>query len=189
MKQFLILLNVLLIPVFSIAQESYTYRTLEDLLDNKPTDEIPSTFRYKRQRHQGRLKGKKISAYRFKGSRDYKLPKGKTFAVFMDGQLFINPDRPRLRRSTDFFKVEWIGDYGYFVNIQEYPVWVNEVLMEETVLKEKLLDRSTGKIIDLNKKNLRAILQDRPELLKDFELERKKKRKLKEYLILSENES
>ncbi|MDW3194886.1 MAG: hypothetical protein R8G66_21105 [Cytophagales bacterium] len=189
MKQLLILLSILLIPALSTAQDSHTYRTLEDLLANQPAEEIPPTFRYERQRHQGKLRGQKIAAYRFKGPREYKLPKTKTFAVYMDGSLFINLNRPKLRKNTDFFKVEWIGNYGYFVDIHKYPVWIDEVYMEDTILKEMLLDRSTGTIIELSKKNLRIILQDHPKLLQDFERERKKKKKLKEYLVLSAREA
>lgn len=188
MKQ--LLLAIFLLPMIALGQDSYSYGTLEDLLADEPTSAIPATFRYERQRHSGKLRGKKIAAHRFKGPRGEKLPKGKTFAVYMDGFLFINPDRPRLRKQADFFKVEWIGDFGYFVSIDEYPVWMDgnstngNTWLEETVLKEKLLYRSTGRIINLTRRNLREILQNRPQLLRDFELEKNKKRKLKEYLVL-----
>ncbi len=183
MKQPFILFSLLFLPLLSFSQESHAYRTLEDLLSNKSSESIPPTFRYERQRHQGKLRGDKVAAYRFKGPKDHKLSREKTLAVYMDGFLFINPGRPKLKQNADFFKVEWIGDYGYFVDIHEYPIWIDEVYMEDTIIKEKVLDRSTGRIMELSKKNLRLILQDNPPLLLEFEQERKKKKKLKEYLI------
>ncbi len=182
MKQLLIFISFSLLPALSYAQGSNAYRTVEDLLADRPAEEIPPTFRYERQRHQGKLRGEKVAAYRFKGPKEYKFSKERTFAVYMDGSLFVNPDRPKLKQRTDFYKVEWIGEYGYFVDIHEYPIWIEQTYIEDTILKEMVLDRSTGKLIELNKRNLRTILQDRPMLLMEFDSEKRKKRKLKEYL-------
>lgn len=188
MKRSLILLSIAIVPFFTNAQYNCTYKTLEDFLVNSPASEIPPTFRYERQRHCGKVRAVKVAAHRFKGPKNQKLPKGKVFAVYMDGLLFVNPNRPRLRKVTDFFKVEWIGDYGYFVDIQDYPVWMNESYMEDTLIKERLIDRNSGRIIELSKRNLRTILQDSPQLLKDFENEKQKRRKMKEYLVLHQQQ-
>ena len=183
-----ILISVGLWAQGSGAYVNVTFTSLKDLMAREPAFTIPQAFHFERQKHRGKVNGQKVAAYRIQGPKKRKLPRTNVFAILMDGALYVNPDRPRLTRRADFYQVEWIGTYGYFIDMQDYPVWVDDVYMEQTNLKEKLIDTSTGKIVDLNKKILRKILQDQPELLVAFEAEGRKGRKLKEYLIRAQRQ-
>lgn len=158
------------------------FGSLKDLLDREPTHELPDDLCELKTRNRGRINGMRAVAFRIKGSKKHKLPKGRAIAILMNGDLYINPDRPRLNKRADFYKVDWIGSYGYFINSEEYPVWCGDSFDIETFLVESLIDPSNREIITLNKKSLRRILQDEPALLQEFEQQTRKKKKLRTYL-------
>lgn len=106
-----------------------TFSSLSDLMDHKPSDILSSEFHCERHKYKTKINGNKVTAYRVKGPKRSKLPKGKVFAILVDGQLFINPDCPRLTRRADFYQVDWIQTHGYFINLDEYRAWIHDVFM------------------------------------------------------------
>lgn len=103
---------------------------------------------------------------------------------FSDGNdIFLKASGSKLRPSTQFLKLEVIGQYYYYEEIVYSTVSTGTTTIITPVLYKRIMDMNTGEIKVLNKKTLIGIIGDNENLLREFLDAHQKDKKLKEYLV------
>ncbi len=147
------------------------FRNINDLLDNRPSDEI-STFVNKRNQ------GLNITYYQLELSRKKRREIGRVFSFSDETGFYINPRKPKLRKRTNFFKADTIGDFIHFIEMVSVTTPVNNY----SYRAEQLLDIRSGKVKRLSRSLLRELIADDQQLLEMFNNEKGKSAKLASYL-------
>ena len=101
---------------------------------------------------------------------------------FSDGQHdYVKVNRLRVFRVSRFAKAEPIGKYLYYHDVAYYLdrrlpfLWA-------AYPTDRLIDKETGKHMNLSIHLLKKLMVDKPELLQSFKNDKHKTNKLKEYL-------
>lgn len=147
------------------------FRNINDLLNNRPSDEI-STFVNERKQ------GLDITYYRLKVSKKMGRKMGRVFSFSDETGFYINPRKPKLRKRTNFFKADSIGDFIHFIEMAS----VTSVGYTYSYQAEQLLDIRSGKVKSLTRSLLRELIADDQQLLEMFNNEKGKSAKLASYL-------
>ena len=107
-----------------------------------------------------------------------KTTKQKKLYGFSDGknQYIRQPDAVGLTR--EFLKIDNMGKYGYFEDV----AYISTGSVMIPFITRYILDMNSGKITRIERKQIREILADDPELLKAFNEESQKDKKFREYL-------
>ena len=153
------------------------FRNLEETLNSEPDTVLNKTILKARKRRYG------IYYHRLDVDRKVGRAIGKVYG-FTDGQeVYINPGTPKLRKGTDFYKVERIDRFLHYKVVERitFPVAGAAPAVIEFPA-EKLLDTETGKSKTLTRGRLRKLIADDEELLAAFNQEKRKSKKLKLYL-------
>lgn len=146
-------------------------RNINDLLDNRPTDEI-STFVNERDQ------GLNITYYQLEVSNKMGREIGRVFSFSDETGFYINPRKPKLHKRTNFFEADTIGDFIHFIEM----VSVNTPGNNYSYRAEQLLDIRSGKVKSLTRSLLRKLIADDKQLLEMFNNEKGKSAKLASYL-------
>lgn len=147
------------------------FRNINDLLDNRPSDEI-STFVNERDQ------GLNITYYQLEVSKKIGREIGRVFAFSDETGIYINPGKPKLGKRTNFFKADTIGDFLHFIELASVTTLGNTYPYTE----EQLLDIRSGKVKCLSMSLLRELIADDQQLLEMFNNEEGKSAKLASYL-------
>lgn len=187
------LFSVLLICSFIVQSQSLIindtiykpgiYRTFEEFKYNNPSLE----FKYEittRNRGYGFLNSAgQVTFYRIVIDKKVGKSIGEVYG-FSDGKsVYINEELPRLGPKAEFSKIEYFAKYCYFEDIFYTTIYNGTSTTTAASLDEKIIDINTGVVISLNKQTLRDLLANDSELLDEFNSEKHKNKKLKEYVI------
>lgn len=143
------------------------YRDFSDLKNNSPSEK--RTFDLK-DRYDGY---NDVCIIRGEG-----LPKGSYgFSDGVDRYVNLKSVNKNLIGNI-YMRLEDLDEYYYFKIVEVIQGSVLIVSEEENIINAE-----TGEVNRLNRKVLREILQENPQLLAQFEAENMKSKKLKEYLI------
>ena len=147
------------------------FRNINDLLDNRPSDEI-STFVNERDQ------GLNITYYQLGVSKKKGREIGRVFGFSDETGFYINPRKPKLHKRTNFFEADTIGDFIHFIEMAS----VNNAENNYSYRAEQLLDIRSGKLKSLTRRLLRELIADDQQLLEMFNNEKGKSAKLASYL-------
>lgn len=147
------------------------YRNINDLLDNRPSDEI-STFVNERDQMFN------ITYYQLEVSKKRGREIGRVFGFSDETGFYINPRKPKLGKRTNFFKADTIGDFIHFIEMAS----VTTLGCTYSYPTEQLLDIRSGKVKSLSRSLLRELIADDQQLLEMFNNEKGKSAKLASYL-------
>jgi len=147
------------------------YRNINDLLANRPSDEI-STFVNERDQ------GLNITYYQLEVSKKKGREIGRVFSFSDETGFYINPRKPKLHKRTNFFEADTIGDFIHFIEMAS----VTTAGTNYSYRAEQLLDIRSGKVKSLSRRLLRELIADDQQLLEMFNNEKGKSAKLASYL-------
>jgi hypothetical protein len=147
------------------------YRNINDLLANRPSDEI-STFVNERDQ------GLNITYYQLEVSKKKGREIGRVFSFSDEAGFYINPRKPKLHKRTNFFEADTIGGFIHFIKMAS----VNNAENNYSYREEQLLDIRSGKLKSLTSRLLRELIADDQQLLEMFNNEKGKSAKLASYL-------
>jgi hypothetical protein len=158
------------------------YNTFESFKSENPSTDLPSGITSDVKK-LGLGKGaQEITYYRLDISREDAKKYDKVFG-FSDGQKFyINFLDRKVKPGTDFVELEPIGEYGYFEYISYMVVTSGTATTTTPYLEQSVMDLNTGETKLLRKNSLREIISADKELLEQFNNEKRKSKKLKDYL-------
>ena len=156
------------------------YRTFEEFKYNTPSIE----FKYKtitKERGYGFMNtGGQVTYYLIDIDRKLGKTIGKVFG-FCDGKnIYINQYLQKLSPKRYFIKIDYLGKYCYYEDIS---CTTTPNGGSGCSLSKRIMDINTGEIIHLTKYTLRKLIAKNTELLKAFNEEPKKSKKIKQYTI------
>ena len=149
------------------------YSTMTNMLNGKSSQWAEAEFIYRNMGFGTTYVGVLVDP-------EAKKSAGRVFGFEVDGKTFVNPRKPRLKRANNFFEAQRIGPYLHYKVVEGGPTGPSAAPVR--YLAEKLMNVETGKIRALTRKRFRKLAKADTELLKRFELERKKSQVLTEYL-------
>lgn len=153
------------------------FRSLEETLANSHDTVLQETILIARAKQFG------IYYHRLDVEKKVGKRIGKVYGFSDGNEVYINPGTPKLRRRTDFYKVEPIDRFLHYKVVERITVPVAGAAPAVISFPaEKLLDIETGKSKTLTRVRLRKLIADDIELLEAFNEEKKKSSKLKLYL-------
>lgn len=161
------------------------YRSFEEFKYNNPSIEFDYPIRTKERGYGFLNSAGSVVFYKIDMKRKETRTIGEVFG-FCDGRnVYINEYNPDLQRNTEFAKVEFYGEYCYFEGVSYSVMYGGPGAAPTTTSnrEEKIISINTGKVTILSKSKIRQILARDPELLAEFNKEKKKRKKLKKYLI------
>lgn len=101
-----------------------------------------------------------------------------------ENNFYINPNYPKkLSKNKHFVKTEDLGKYLYYRKTETQVIYTGTVTTVIPTTEQIIVDKETGEKTTLSNKSLKKIIADDKELLNEFKNEKKKSKKLKEYLI------
>lgn len=160
------------------------YRTFEEFKYNNPSVELNHKVTTIKRGYGFMNAAGKVTYYRIEVYRkDAKLI-GNVFG-FCDGEnVYINEHSPKIEPSVGFSKIIYFGKYCYYEGVSSSGRSMpNGATVSYQSLAEKIIDIHSGEVITLDDKNLREIIADDPELLKEFNKDSNKNKSLKDYII------
>jgi len=176
-----VLLAIYLQPFLNKDIPAGLYRNLMELKFRNPGHPYIHNFAKKRV---GSLT-KRDYHYKLNLGRKEKQQIGEVYA-FNDGKdTYFNI--ARLSKSIIpgllFAKAEDLEEFFYveYYEAGIVPTYSGTIYTDSW--QKKLINKETGEIMKLNKKNLKEIIKDDPQLLQEYVLESNKTKKLKNYLI------
>lgn len=196
-------LFLLAIPAFSqpliiedtTRMERGIYRTFEEFRYNKPSIRVDFSV-VNKTRGYGFLNATLHNAYKLVLTNPQSLHKKDTVWGFCDGKsVYVNSEE-RYHKNNVYDRITYFGRYCLFETVESggayYPVVVPMAgggggMMvggsSNRVLAQVGINFNNGRVFGLSKKNIREILANDPEMLAEFEDEKKKGQKLEDYLI------
>lgn len=147
------------------------FRNINDLLDNRPSDEICA---FVNERDQGL----NITYYQLEVSKKIGREIGRVFSFSDETGFYINPRKPKLHQRTNFFEADTIGDFIHFIEMASVTIAGNSY----SYRADQLLDIRSGKVKSLTIGLLRKLIADDQQLLEMFNNEKGKSAKLASYL-------
>lgn len=157
------------------------YKSLEDLLNKKADQTISADFESIPAEH-GIVKNRVILPTK-------KVKEiGKVYGFEVDGEAYMYHRKQRLNRVNRFYKMERIGDFVNYARVGEIwipnPAYNGLPPYRYTYPREELVSIETGKRMLLTRASLKKILkkENNLDLWKEFKQEKRKSRKLIEYL-------
>jgi hypothetical protein len=147
------------------------FRNINDLLDNRPSDEI-STFVNEREQIFN------TTYYQLEVSKKNGREIGRVFSFSDETGFYINPRRPKLHKRANFFEADTIGDFIHFIEVASVTTAGNSY----SYRAEQLQDIRSGKVKSLTRSLLRELIADDQQLLEMFNNEKGKSAKLASYL-------
>lgn len=162
------------------------YKTFEEFRTNSPS--IPFNYSIKtRSMGYGFMNmAGTVTFYSINLDRKEGKSIGSVFGFCDGNSIYINEGYPQLGPRAKFSKIEYLGKYSYFKDVKCNSNYnsMNNTFVTSCSLEEKVMDiNDAGAVIRLTKKRLQNIIARDPEILKTFNQEKRKKKKLKEYLI------
>ncbi|MBN1119205.1 MAG: hypothetical protein JXA77_18490 [Bacteroidales bacterium] len=155
------------------------YETFEEFKANKPSVK----FNYEIISNVKKYSNEELDYFQLEISRPEWKQIDKMYG-FSDGQKFyINFQSLDVRGGTEYVELQDFGRYGYYAYIAYLITSTGNVTITTPYLEQKLVDMKTGQKTDLSVKSLRSLIADDKELSARFEAEKKKSKKLKDYLM------
>jgi hypothetical protein len=100
-------------------------------------------------------------------------------AGFSDGSDIYLKRKEGLGIPAEFVRIDNYGEYGYFEDLTYLSTGSTTV----PIITYNLINLNTGEVKRIDRKHLRDLLLDEPEILEDFDHESQKDKKIKEYLV------
>ena len=159
------------------------YRTFEEFKYNNPSIVLKDEI-VKKKRGYGFLNAAgQVTFYKIAINRKEGKAVGEVFG-FSDGKnVYINEYKPRLGPNAEFSKIEYMGPYAYYEDIRCVETFRPDGSVTTCGLDDKIINTETGEVISLSKQTLRELIANDKELLKEFEDESQKNKKLKDYVV------
>jgi len=161
------------------------YYSNEHLISKSPDHNFEGEIIKSYRRIGSIISGPKYSLYQLRNYQFDNSVINKAYA-FSNGQdIYINPFGKEWWENKKFSELEIFGDWGYFYHIHRSSTWNGSSVQPELALWEFGINLLTGELIKLNKKSVRELLAGKPDLLNEFESERRKNKVLKKYFLKS----
>lgn len=172
-------------PVTAQPLKKGIYRSASELIKNSPSLPFDYEVTTKEKGYGFMNSGGKHTYYRIAIDKSTARKTGMVFG-FCDGEdVYICEENKLFTPKTGFSKVENLGRYGYYnevkVEMMANPAGGGSTMT--AALQHKVIDYKTAKVFFLVNKTMKTILADDPDLLYEFENEKRKGQLLKEYLV------